>query len=205
MSKIDWSNKEEVKKYVKQQKREWYEAKAEKQKSERFKNTVMIHGEEFVKFGELIVFKDGTILNKFFKKIGILQKSGYVYISINYKQCLAHRIIWEAFNGKIPDGMQIDHFNTIRNDNRLDNLRLVSNKENANNPLTKKHMSEGNKGKSYHLRKKVIYYNIKGEYVGKSDSITSAAKLFGCSNSTIADHCNNKKAFNGYFFSFNNL
>ena len=38
--------------------------------------------------------------------------------------------------------MQLDHINTIRSDNRLENLRCVTQKENSNNPLTRKHISE---------------------------------------------------------------
>ena len=47
-----------------------------------------------------------------------------------------HRLVWETFNGVIPDGYQIDHINTIRDDNRLENLRCVTRKDNMNNPLT---------------------------------------------------------------------
>jgi hypothetical protein len=43
--------------------------------------------------------------------------------------------------GEIPEGMVIDHINTIRTDNRLENLRCVTHLENNNNPLTIKHQS----------------------------------------------------------------
>lgn len=56
-------------------------------------------------------------------------------------------MIWEAFNGKIPEGYEIDHINTIRNDNRLENLRLFTHKENCNNPLTIENYKQSNKGK----------------------------------------------------------
>ena len=32
--------------------------------------------------------------------------------------------------------MEIDHINTVRDDNRLENLRVVTRKENMNNPKT---------------------------------------------------------------------
>jgi hypothetical protein len=37
----------------------------------------------------------------------------------------AHRVIWIACNGPIPSGMEIDHKNHDRADNRISNLRLV--------------------------------------------------------------------------------
>ena len=57
-----------------------------------------------------------------------------------------HRLVYETFIGKIPDGMEIDHINAIRDDNRIENLRAVTHKENANNPITRKRRSECTKG-----------------------------------------------------------
>lgn len=55
-----------------------------------------------------------------------------------------HRAKWEYFNGKIPDGYEIDHIIPITNGgtNKLSNLRLVTRKENNNNPITKTNNSK---------------------------------------------------------------
>ena len=77
---------------------------------------------------------------------------GYETISLcydgNLKQFRVHRLVYEAFNGPIPDGMEIDHINTVRDDNRLVNLRCVTRKENCNNPITKEHHIEAGKLRS---------------------------------------------------------
>ena len=48
------------------------------------------------------------------------------------KMYKVHRLVWEAFNGPIPEGMQINHLNEDKTDNRLENLSLTTPKENCN-------------------------------------------------------------------------
>lgn len=48
--------------------------------------------------------------------------------------------------GDIPDGYEIDHIDTNKENNNLANLKCVTRKENMNNPLTRKHISEARKG-----------------------------------------------------------
>lgn len=43
------------------------------------------------------------------------------------------RLVWETFYGKIPSGLEIDHMNRKRGDDRLCNLRLVTHAQNARN------------------------------------------------------------------------
>jgi len=43
---------------------------------------------------------------------------------------LVHRLVWETFNGEIPKGYEIDHINAVRDDNRLENLQLLSHLDN---------------------------------------------------------------------------
>lgn len=62
-------------------------------------------------------------------------KNGYAvaHLCMNAvrKDVLAHRAVWQAFNGPIPDGLQINHKNGVRHDNRLSNLEVVTIRENA--------------------------------------------------------------------------
>lgn len=44
---------------------------------------------------------------------------------------LVHRLVWRVFFGPIPDGMQINHKNGVKNDNRPANLELVTPSGNA--------------------------------------------------------------------------
>ena len=71
----------------------------------------------------------------------VKNNNGYEIVSLYrdgvQKQFTVHRLVWNAFNGAIPDGKEIDHINTVRDDNRLENLRIVTPRENSNNPITR--------------------------------------------------------------------
>jgi hypothetical protein len=59
----------------------------------------------------------------------------YVYFTPckdgKYKHKSIHRTMWEAFNGIIPKGMDINHKNLDRQDNRFDNLEVITHRENC--------------------------------------------------------------------------
>lgn len=72
---------------------------------------------------------------------GELTNTGYVRHEYLCSDGKKHRILehvakWEYFNGRIPDGMEIDHINGDRTDNRLSNLRCLTHKDNCNNEVT---------------------------------------------------------------------
>lgn len=68
------------------------------------------------------------------RSLGSLTRKGYlrVCVVVDGKQAhaLAHRVVWCAANGPVPNGMQIDHLNGEKTDNRLANLQCVSGDEN---------------------------------------------------------------------------
>lgn len=51
---------------------------------------------------------------------------GYIRVVFLKKHYLAHRIAWTKIHGAIPSGMEIDHKNGDRYDNRIANLRLAN-------------------------------------------------------------------------------
>ncbi|MBO7732924.1 MAG: HNH endonuclease [Methanobrevibacter sp.] len=140
-------NKEKVKEYYQKNKEEYKEKikriQQDKMKSILDKKCNLLS----TNLSGLTIIEDGTVINKFGNEVGFKQLNGYSYVAVNSKQILKHRLIWEAFMGKIPEGEEIDHINTIRDDNRLENLRLVTSKQNKHNPKTIEHYKESNKGK----------------------------------------------------------
>lgn len=67
---------------------------------------------------------------------------GYKHGKINGKVFRAHRVIWALAHGKWPE-QAIDHINGVRNDNRIENLRIVSASENMKNMRLPRDNSSG--------------------------------------------------------------
>jgi hypothetical protein len=56
-------------------------------------------------------------------------RTGYARVSADGDH-LIHRLVWIAFNGPIQPGLEINHINGLKDDNRLENLELVTRSEN---------------------------------------------------------------------------
>lgn len=63
--------------------------------------------------------------------VGFMYKHGYRGVCIGRKQYLLHRVIWFMQTGKWPE--QIDHIDHDKSNNRWNNLREVTNRDNALN------------------------------------------------------------------------
>jgi hypothetical protein len=66
------------------------------------------------------------------------KKTGYLYTNIYWGKKLTeraslriHRVVYETFIGIIPEGFVVDHINDIKSDNRLENLQLLTPKDNT--------------------------------------------------------------------------
>lgn len=98
----------------------------------------------------------GTVRSLKYGKVKYLKNkkrhTGYEIIGLYrdgiVKHFLIHRLVYEAFVGGIPEGYEIDHVNTVRDDNRLVNLRVVTSKENSNNYITAARNREAGKRRS---------------------------------------------------------
>lgn len=79
--------------------------------------------------------------------------SGYLFVVLykngKHKHFKVHRLVAQAFI-KNPNNLpEVDHINTIKSDNRCENLRWVTHVENCNNEKSKKNHSIAQKGRKF--------------------------------------------------------
>ena len=90
-------------------------------------------------FSSYAANKNGVILSLKSEKILKMKKNrgGYLSFVISDKKLekpkdyLQHRFVYEVFKGMIPRGIQVDHINEIKSDNRLKNLQLLTPQKNS--------------------------------------------------------------------------
>lgn len=121
-----------------------------------------------------------------------------------------HRVVFETFVGPIPAGMEIDHINGNRGDNRLENLRVVSHAANQMNPLTLvklvRHLDHVRRQANEVWRKCVVGFPKKGGDPVEFISCTDAAEFAGVTMSTLSTSLHStmpgKRTAGGYYWYF---
>lgn len=107
---------------------------------------------------------------------------GYRYIKFRQKRILAHRVVFFMFHGFVPK--EIDHINTVRDDNRIENLRdAITHSNNlGNQSIQSRNKSSRFKGVCWDKNRSKwmasIKHNRKVKYLGRFDSENDAAKAY---------------------------
>lgn len=122
--------------------------------------------------------------------VGYLDKRGYIRTKFNGKMTFAHRVIWEMFNGKIEEGMEIDHINGIKTDNRIENLRCVDRFINCKNASIRKDNTSGATGVSYNVAKGKWMVQVQIDKVRSAVSFANKEDAIDFTNDV---YCSEKK------------
>ena len=129
-----------------------------------------------------------------------LRNDGYYQVTLSKgsvrKSYNVARLVYSAFNGSIPCGFDVNHIDCNPKNNCLDNLNLMTRKDNCN-------WGEHNKKISENHKKRVAQYSVDGDIIKIYNSTVSAAYENGFSQGNISRCCNGKlKTANGYVWRF---
>jgi DNA invertase Pin-like site-specific DNA recombinase len=122
------------------------------------------------------------------------RKEGNGYITFHFygadgkqKHPLAHRAVWQAFNGEIERGLEINHKNGDKSDNRLANLELATRSENMLHGFRELNFSRNRLKGEHHpkanLRDEDVPKILQRRSSGVRRSIVAAE--FGISSTTV--------------------
>jgi hypothetical protein len=132
--------------------------------------------------------RDSTKIGKEAKSLDVC---GYVQVNIAGTVVKGHRLAWYIHNGQWPDG-HIDHINGVRNDNRIENLRVVTNAINCQNK--RKALPSSKTGflgvvkvyKRYHAN---IHFNRKKRYIGSFGTPEEAHAAYVIAKRLLHEGC----------------
>tara|TARA_R110000803_G_C11782607_1_gene296835 strand:+ start:83 stop:547 length:465 start_codon:yes stop_codon:yes gene_type:complete len=102
---------------------------------------------DIIGFPDYLIYPDGRVFGKKYKKIKIPQKKGgYLYVGLynkrKLKNKLIHRLIAEHYIPNPGNKPTVDHINRNREDNIIENLRWATRiEQNANQGLLKRNKS----------------------------------------------------------------
>lgn len=178
---------------------------------EKWKSVLGYANYEISASGKVRNIKKGTLRKTHKDKDGyynvILFKDGKPY------NCKIHRLVAEAFIPNPDNKPCVNHINTIRDDNRVENLEWCTIKENNNNPLTRTHLSKslegekcywyGKTGCNHNRSKTVIQFDLDGNMLKVWGSGCEVAKEMKLHSDSISRCCIGKlKTTGGYRWEY---
>lgn len=129
-----------------------------------------------------------------FEKIVEPDQNGYRYIKVGSVAYAEHRLAWLFMTGLWPEH-EIDHINRVKSDNRFENLRQVTRKQNSENRKVRKGAVSNFRGVSWvggkwqakitHFGNAVMLGNFKDIEQAKAARLAAEEKLFTHSNRSV--------------------
>lgn len=141
------------------------------------------------------IAKDGQVISLWYDRERVLKpwvtQEGYLrvklYINGVKKNYLVHRLVAMTYLANYSEDLQVNHKNCIKTDNRVDNLEMVSNKENQSHARDNGLI---NTSKAYYFTEDDI------KFIRSTDKTKmQLCNIYGCSPATI------RRIRNGYTWS----
>jgi hypothetical protein len=122
---------------------------------------------------------------------GSVRPGGYVNLGVAGRLYLAHRLAWLYIYGVWPEH-QIDHINRNKSDNRIANLRDVTQSENVQNTLICSRNSSGYRGVGFDRKagkwEAKIWHHGRKKWIGYYDNVKDAARAYASAAATHHTH-----------------
>jgi hypothetical protein len=126
------------------------------------------------------------------QQAGAVGANGYIYICLDQKDYLAHRLMWLYVYGAIPL-LQIDHIDRNRANNKPINLRLATQKQNSENMFRSKTNTTGHRG---------VHFNKKAKTNPWQSHIThNYIKIHLGNYSTLEEAVESRRQAESYYFT----
>lgn len=135
------------------------------------------------------IYDTGVVISPKGKEIGSIAPNGYVKVSIDGKKYGVHQLVMKLFVGE-SKGLDVDHLNGIKNDNRLENLQYVTRQENIKRAW-QNGLANAKYGKEMHTTKitdEVIEFIENSNLTGKQ-----LGQMFGINQGSVSRIKNNKQ------------
>lgn len=126
--------------------------------------------------------------------------NGYLIVSLvknkKKKTSTVHRLVAIAFIENNKNKYAVNHINSIKNDNRVENLEWVTAKENRSHAMINNLYK---KGVNHKKSKGVSQLDINGSFIKEWESIHIASKNLGLFTSNICNCCSGQRFQTGGF------
>jgi len=97
---------------------------------------------------------------------GCMRPDGYLCVRCFGCLMLVHRVVWAMHHGYWPP-IEVDHINGIKSDNRIENLRKTTIKQNRQNSKLRWDNSTGEKGITFYPDRGTYLVRIQNRYIGR--------------------------------------
>lgn len=138
--------------------------------------------------------------------------SGYVMVTLCknniHKNKFIHILVANAFIENIENKPCVNHIDGDKHNNHVSNLEWVTHKQNTQHAIKtglRKNLTplKGLFGGSHPASKKILQFDINGNFIREWDCISVAANYYGLNSCTISNCCAfRKKSAKGYIWRY---
>ena len=137
----------------------------------------------------------GRVQTKHGKSFGSTLKSGYKTVYLNNRDLLVHKLVVTAFRGSYDPKLVVNHIDRDKENNKLDNLEVITASENSIHAVMTGHKS----------LKPVQQISLDGNVIATFSSIQQASDTTNIIHTSIGKAANGKqKTAGGFIWQFVN-